>query len=213
LNAHGYLTLASDFRGWGQSDDAPNFFWTGPVIDSLNAISALESVPAADTSRVGMWGHSMGGGATTDAIAIDPRINAAVIYAPTRADKMASRRWWRVPPVDKEFYDLYWGKAYYDARHDYRFLTKASPINYMHLVEMPIQIHIGSADTMCPPEWSEEIRDALQEAGKEVEYFTYIGQGHALHSEHWELFMQRVTEFYNQYIKLEGINNDTETQP
>jgi dipeptidyl aminopeptidase/acylaminoacyl peptidase len=201
LSAHGYLTLAPDFRGWGQSDNAPNFFWTGQVIDSLNAISALESVPAADTNRIGMWGHSMGGGATTDAITVDSRIDAAVIYAPTRADKMASRRYRRTPPVDDDYFDWTWDRAYFDARRDSNFLTKASPINYMHLVEMPVQVHIGSADTMCPPQWSEEIRDALQDAGKDVEYFSYTGAGHAFHGDDWRLFMERVTEFFDRNVK------------
>jgi len=70
LAQHGYLTIAPDFRGWGGSDSGSNFFRTGLVIDALNLLSSLPSLPQADPQRVGMWGHSMGGGVTTKAITI-----------------------------------------------------------------------------------------------------------------------------------------------
>lgn len=34
-----------------------------------------------------------------------------------------------------------------------------------------------------------------------VKYLTYPGQGHALHGESWDLFMQRVSDFYDQYVQ------------
>jgi dienelactone hydrolase len=212
LNSQGYLTLAPDFRGWGQSDHGPNFFWTGQVIDTLNAISSLSSVPEADTSRVGMWGHSMGGGATADAITIDSRIQAAVIYAPTSSDKFASQRWRTTPMVDRTYTDQDLSRAYYDARRDRNFLSRASSLNYLHLVTIPVQIHIGTADTMTPPEWAEQIYEALQTAGKKVEYFTYPGERHAFDDANWHLFMQRVSDFFEQHLKNGGKNNDQESQ-
>jgi dipeptidyl aminopeptidase/acylaminoacyl peptidase len=44
----------------------------------------------------------------------------------------------------------------------------------------------------------------LQAAGKEVEYFSYSGAGHAFDGEHWDLFMERVTEFYDRALREEG---------
>jgi dipeptidyl aminopeptidase/acylaminoacyl peptidase len=201
LNSRGYLTLAPDFRGWGQSDQAPNYFWTGPVIDALNAISSLSSVPQADPHRVGMWGHSMGGGATTDAITVDARIKAAIIYAPTHANKLDSQRWRRTPSVDRAYLDPDLNRAYNDAGQDADFLRRASSINYLSQVTAPVQIHIGTDDTMTYPSWARQIRDGLQATRKEVEYFTYPGQGHALHDESWDLFMQRVSDFFDRYVK------------
>jgi dipeptidyl aminopeptidase/acylaminoacyl peptidase len=201
LNGRGYLTLAPDFRGWGQSDRARNYFWTGQVIDTLNAIGSLSSVAQADPQRVGMWGHSMGGGATADAIAVDRRIKAAVIYAPTSADKAASRRWRRTPPVSPPSSDLKLEQAYRDASFDYNFLNRASPLNYFEYVAAPVQIHSGTADTMCPPDWAEDIYHALQAAGKEVQYFSYPGEGHAFDGRGWEVFMGRVGDFFDRYVQ------------
>jgi dipeptidyl aminopeptidase/acylaminoacyl peptidase len=202
LNGRGYLTLAPDFRGWGQSNQAPNYFWTGQLIDTLNAIGSLASVPQANSQRVGMWGHSMGGGTTADAIAVDRRIKAAVIYAPTSADKAASWRWRRTPSVVSLAYsDLKLEQAYREAGLDYNFLERVSPINYFEFVVAPVQIHSGTADTMCPPDWARDIYKALQSAGKEAKFFSYPGQGHAFDGESWQVFMGRVGDFFDRYVR------------
>jgi dipeptidyl aminopeptidase/acylaminoacyl peptidase len=203
LNEQGYLTIAPDFRGWGQSDHAKNYFWTGQTIDTLNAIGSLSSVPQADPDRVGMWGHSMGGGATTDAITIDPRIKAAVIYAPTSADKDTSRRWQRAPSAYPAKVGLDLLQAYAEAWIDPNFMYRASPIHHFDLVVAPVQLHIGTEDTMTPPYWTDNIHKALLLAGKDVEYFVYPGQGHAFHGESWLLFMRRVSDFFDRHLKKE----------
>jgi hypothetical protein len=40
----------------------------------------------------------------------------------------------------------------------------------------------------------------LQAADKDVEYFGYPGQGHALEGESWDLFMERVTGFFDRTL-------------
>jgi dienelactone hydrolase len=64
----------------------PSLFHTGLVVDVVNLMNAIPSIPQADPSRIGMWGHSMGGGITTKILTIDPRVKAAVLYAPNSAD-------------------------------------------------------------------------------------------------------------------------------
>ncbi len=200
LARRGYLTIAPDFRGWGQSDSGDNFFRTGLVIDILNLISSLPSLPQADPERVGMWGHSMGGGATTKAITINSRIKAAVLYAPVSADDtVVLRRWGRFTGGGSADDPL--RRAYREAVRNRDFVRLTSPINYFDFVTAPVQIHQGTADTTTPPKWSEAIRDGLQAAGKEVEYFSYPGQGHAFQGESWSLFMQRVVAFFDRYLK------------
>jgi dipeptidyl aminopeptidase/acylaminoacyl peptidase len=90
--------------------------------------------------------------------------------------------------------------AYTDAVSNPELLYRISPVNYFDFVLAPVQIHIGAADTRTPPEWSATIHQALRDAGKEVEYFTYPGQGHAFEGEHWRLFMERVTDFFDRHL-------------
>jgi len=216
LSGRGYLTFAPDFRSWGESDVDNSFFSTGQVIDVLNLVSSLSSVPEADTERVGMWGHSMGGGVTTKAITIDPRIKAAVLYAPVSADDaQVLARWGTgckggqpggtgeecagaevlISDIDEHLH-----VAYQYAVSDPQFLYQVSPINYLDGAIAAVQIHIGGADTTTPPEWSDAIRRALQEADKEVEYFAYPGQKHAFEGEAWRLFMERVADFFDRHL-------------
>lgn len=100
LAEHGYITIASDYRSWGKSDIGYSFFYSGLVIDVVNLINAVPSLPKADPNRVGIWGHSMGGGVTMKVLTIlgnrvvpsvseeriETTINAAVLYSPVSAD-------------------------------------------------------------------------------------------------------------------------------
>jgi pimeloyl-ACP methyl ester carboxylesterase len=76
LNRHGYLTLSSDYRSWGDSDVGYSLFYSGLVIDVINLMNAIPSIPEADPERIGMWGHSMGGGVTAKVLVIDPFLPA-----------------------------------------------------------------------------------------------------------------------------------------
>lgn len=218
LNRRGYLTIAPDFRSWGESDLGDSFFSTGQVIDTLNLISALAWLPEADPARIGMWGHSMGGGITTKAITIDPRIKAAVLYAPVSADDAQVLARWgtgcRGGGEDEPDQDCAGAEvlthstnqslylAYQQVASDTQFLYQMSPINYLDWVLAPVQIHIGTADTRTPPEWSSTIYKALLDKGKEVEYFTYTGQGHSFEGKHWRLFMERVADFFDRHLEV-----------
>jgi dipeptidyl aminopeptidase/acylaminoacyl peptidase len=106
LVRRGYITIASDYRSWGDSDIGPSFFYSGLAIDVINLLNAIPSVPQADPSRVGMWGHSMGGGVTMKVLAIlggrvvpsdneeriakfpegETTVKAAVLYSTVSAD-------------------------------------------------------------------------------------------------------------------------------
>ncbi len=186
LASRGFLTISPDFRGWGRSDTGENVFRSGLAIDVMNLISSLPSLPQADLDRVGIWGHSMGGGAVAWTIAIDPRVKASLLYAPVSADASDRRRFGGGGP-DRS--DSVW-------RDDPAFIDKISPINYFDGVTGPVQIHQGDADTTTPPRWARAIRDALTAAGKDVTYFEYEGQGHALKGDAWRTFMQRTADFF-----------------
>ena len=100
LAGHGYITLASDYRSWGDSDIGSSFFYSGLVTDVINLLNAIPSIPEADPDRIGMWGHSMGGGVTMKVLTVmggrvppsdrkeltETRIKAAVLYSPVSAD-------------------------------------------------------------------------------------------------------------------------------
>jgi dipeptidyl aminopeptidase/acylaminoacyl peptidase len=201
LARNGFLTLAPDFRGWAGSTSGSNYFRTGLVIDALNLISSLDSIPQADTRYIGMWGHSMGGGVTLTSLVVDSRIDAAVLYA----------------PVSGDFADNYekWGDAnseamgegdtvrdlYVEAVEDANYVRQVSPINYLKHVQAPVQIHQGTVDVTTPPGWAEAIAEGLSAAEKDIEYFAYEGQNHAFQGAAWRLFLDRITAFYDAELR------------
>lgn len=108
LAQHGYITLASDYRSWGDSDIGESFFYSGLAIDVINLLNAIPSIEQADPNRVGMWGHSMGGGVTMKVLTIlggrvasndsegriETTVKAAVLYSTVSADTLdVINRW------------------------------------------------------------------------------------------------------------------------
>jgi pimeloyl-ACP methyl ester carboxylesterase len=220
LNRRGYLTVAPDYRTWGASDWGPSLFHTGLVADVLNLLSSLPSIPEADSSRVGMWGHSMGGGITSKVLVLDERVKAAVLYASNSADDAdLIARWgrgclpgetqatttcnpaeWLPPDLPPGVVDAYLAVA-----ADPAALAQVASIGFLDRVTAPVQIHIGSADgaehNATPPEWSVKTYEAYRAAGVPVELFTYEGQGHLFVGTAWSEFMERVGAFFDANVK------------
>ena len=220
---HGYLVLAPDLRSWGESDSDLSLFHMGLVVDVLHLISSLPSLPAADPARVGLWGHSMGGGITTKVLTIDDRVQAAVLYAPNSADDADLIARWGpgclpgqseaagdrcnpaeiippdTPPVLIE--------TYLSAAADGDFLQQVAPLYHLGNVTAPLQIHIGTADgellQQTPPEWSEKLAAALQEAGRDAVTFTYSGQGHFFTGESWNTLLDRALGLFDEQLKAD----------
>jgi len=218
---HGYLVLAPDLRSWGESDSGLSLFHMGLVIDVLNLISSLSSVPEADTSHVGLWGHSMGGGIATKVLTLDDRVQAAVLYAPNSADDADLIARWgpgclpgqseaagdrcnpaEIIPPDTSPTLI---EAYLSAAADGEFLQQVAPLYHVENIIAPVQIHVGTADgeflAETPPEWSEKLAAALMTAGREAAYFTYPRQGHFFTGESWTTLLDRALALFDEQLK------------
>lgn len=139
----------------------------------------------------------MGGGLVAKAICIDERIAAAVLYAPVSGWDLDNIFKWgnSVNPSDPL------AGVYYETIQDESFLRVTSPLFHFHFVRCPVQIHIGTADRVAPPGWSQAIRDSLELAGRVVEYFEYPGEGHAFSWPSWRLFKDRVITCYRRTLR------------
>jgi cephalosporin-C deacetylase-like acetyl esterase len=81
----GFVVLVHDHRGFGASDGQPRFDvdpWR-QIADWRYAITYLESHPAVDADRIGLWGTSYAGGHAMVLGATDRRLKAVVAQVPT----------------------------------------------------------------------------------------------------------------------------------
>lgn len=88
----GYLALAFDYRGFGESEGPRwRLIPEEQVEDILSALTYLAGREEADPTRLGLWGISFGGGHAVAAAAADPRARAVVAQVPVAN----GRRWLR----------------------------------------------------------------------------------------------------------------------
>ncbi len=189
LATNGYITVASDYRGHGQSEvdgqrgggHRPEF-----AIDVLNLIASIENIEKADQNRIGIWGHSMGGEVSLRAAEATDRVKAIVLWAPTSANASDNAN-------------------FYGGRHNANTNNPEndgiSPINYLRYISAPISLHQGLVDVEVKPEWSKQLNDALKIEGKTVEYFEYEGQDHNFRNLGWEMISKRTIAFFDTYLK------------
>jgi dipeptidyl aminopeptidase/acylaminoacyl peptidase len=119
----GYIVLAFDYRGWGQSESQLMAMEQQPKPDEKNemtlrvkairwpmnytdqtgdiraAISFVAGEPNVDANRIGLWGSSYGGGLVTWVAGNDPRVKCVAAQVPGMGGA-------RGPAAMKSTYDL-----------------------------------------------------------------------------------------------------------
>ena len=193
LARQGYLTIAPDYRNYGESSAGESLLLVGYVKDVLNLVNSVKEIENADSSRIGMWGHSMGGGIAIKASVISSQIKAVALFGSVGADEKDNYYWnsltrskvrsmFGLPPQNPGPY------------------AWASAINYLDSAP-PMSIHHGEADSQVPIEFSEKLYKKMIEMNRPVYYYTYPGQEHVFQGEDWDLAMERVLTFFDKYLK------------
>lgn len=203
LARRGYVVLHSDYRGHAESDNDPSTdkkFRLGYAEDVINAIFALRAanLPFIDTERIGMLGHSMGGGvawriATTQSDLVD----AYVQFAPVSADERDNFEKWtkRNTETAQQIESLHGTPT-----ENPTFWDNISPIHFFRNISAPILIHHGTADDSVPLAWSQRAAEVLQREGKDSTLEVYPNEPHEF-IDAWPTVMQRTTTFFDKHVK------------
>lgn len=212
FSREGFIVLKPDYRGHGNSEGNPEGAYYSPAytIDVLNAVSSVKRFKDADSNRIGMWGHSMGGSITLQSMVVTKDIKVGVIWAGVVASyEDMAKNWSRgrpwVPSQREQAFRRPGRQALIDKYGDFDknpdFWNSISPISYVRDISGPIQLHHGTADDDVPILFSERLNEALQNAGKEVEFYSYPDADHNISGASFNLAMQRSLEFFNRYLK------------
>ena len=211
----GYIVLRSDYRGHGNSegDAAGGYGSPAYTIDVLNAVAAIKGFSDADPDRIGMWGHSMGGGIALRAMVTTANIKAGVIWAGTVASyaELFQRRWGAsaggdnpLPTLEPNSRRWRWLpdmlETYGTPEENPSFYAAISPNTFLNDLSGPIQLHHGTADTSVPVEYSEILQTQIQAVGRPVELFVYEGDNHNL-SVNFATAMARSIRFFDIHVK------------
>jgi len=208
LATNGYVVFKIDYRGHGDSEGEATGGYSSPAytVDVLNAVSSLQRFPGVNPEKMGLWGHSMGGHLTLRSMVTVKSIKAGVIWAGVVGSYQDMMTNWRrnrpfptpagrLSRIGQELTDTY---GSWDVNPD--FWASISPIDNVADISGPIQLHHGTADGDVPLAFSESLYQAMQNAGKEVEFYTYPDNDHNI-SQAFSTAMQRTVEFYDRFLK------------
>ena len=203
LARHGYVVLHSDYRNHADSSKDPGTdanFRLGYTEDVINAVLAAQNsgLDFVDKEKVGMLGHSMGGGVTQNVLVVKPSlVQAAVLFAPVSGDQRLNYERWvsRRSEVVEQIEKIY---GQYTEEVD--FWDGISASTFYGKITAPVLIHHGTADDSVPLEWSEEMQGRLEEAGVNSTLHIYDGEPHEFTTA-WPQVMEQTVDFFDKYLK------------
>ncbi|OGH10800.1 MAG: hypothetical protein A3B38_03810 [Candidatus Levybacteria bacterium RIFCSPLOWO2_01_FULL_36_13] len=213
LSKNGFITLAPDFLGFGESD-APADSFEGRFQTYTTALTLLSSLPtlnkvfeseyagtiSANLEKIGIWGHSNGGHIALVSLAITGNAYPTVLWA----------------PVSKSFpYSILYYTDEYDDQgellrkslsnfEDLYDIELFSPEKYYKWIKAPILVNQGLNDQEVPYWWSDELVETLEKNDVNVSYFKYPGADHNLLPSGWSNAVLNTINFYKEQFS-EGL--------
>ncbi len=212
LAAAGYIVFKPDYRGNGDSPGTPYQPYVAPdyVTDSLNALASIEKYKDADPSRIGVWGHSMGGDITLHELVLTHDLKAAVLMAGVVGSYSDLIDWWKVrvaTGVLTTQNDLHTNELvdqmvnlHGTPQTDPGYWNAIDPTQFISDIDAPVLIQVGTADAVVPPKFSQGLAAQLQAAGKNVNYRVYPGADHNLAPDTGMAVAEAIA-FFDQYLK------------
>ncbi len=210
LAENGFITLAPDFLGFGQSsspsaDPFENRFQTYTTALSLLAsLSTLNkglsasygATLQADMSKIGIWGHSNGGHITLATLAISGVIYPTVVWAPVSTSFPYSILYYTDESDDQ-------GKALRKTLAQFETVYNTdlfSPPLYYQWIKAPLQIDQGLSDEEVPYWWSQNLEKTLQKDGDNVTLNVFPNADHNMLPNGWNDAVNKTLQFYKSYF-------------
>jgi dipeptidyl aminopeptidase/acylaminoacyl peptidase len=214
FSRNGYIVFKSDYRGHGNSEGQTDYPEYSPsyTIDILNAISSIKKYKDADPTKIGMWGHSMGGTITLRSLVVSKDIKAADIWAGvvgTYQDLATNHHGSSThvhpsplpgQPTPRPNGRTLLTQQYGDFNTNPNFWASIDPMTFIKDITAPIQIQHGTTDEEVPYVLSQKLDTALQNAGKNVTFYSYEGDDHNI-SNNLTVALQRSVDFFDKYLK------------
>src|SRR3989338_6662859 len=174
---NGFITLAPDFLGYGESDPESNDILEArfeKVVTAMYLVNSICQVPRANCHKLFLWGHSNGGQIALTVLAISERSIPTALWAPVSKPFPYSILYYSDDLDDR---GKMIRKAVADFERDYN-ADDYSVTNYYHYIKEPLQIHQGTADEAVPKTWSDQLVEDLKRVMTDITYYVYTGADH-----------------------------------
>ncbi|MFN2119800.1 MAG: alpha/beta hydrolase family protein [Anaerolineales bacterium] len=212
LASAGYIVFKPDYRGHDRSPGTPYQPYVDPgyVTDSMNALASIRMYRDANPDEIGVWGHSMGGNVTLHELVLTHTFKGAVLMSGVVGSYSGLIDWWaqrvatgvlttqndlQADQMLLEMIDLHG-----TPQTDPGFWNAIDPTRFLSDVTAPVLIQVGTADTVVPQSFSEDLAAALRANGKTVTFNIFPGADHNLAPDTPSAMAQAVA-FFNQYLK------------
>ena len=198
LAENGFLTLAPDFLGYGESDPESNDILEArfeKVVTAMYLVNSICQVPRANCHKLFLWGHSNGGQIALTVLAISGRSIPTALWAPVSKPFPYSILYYSDDLDDR---GKMIRKAVADFERDYN-ADDFSVTNYYHYIKEPLQIHQGTADEAVPKAWSDQLAEDLKQTLTDVTYHSYTGADHNMNPV-WNTVVARDVAFFTDNL-------------
>lgn len=208
LASRGYAVLEPEPRGslgFGRKHYMSSMKQWGLAMqdDITDGAMHLVNEGLVDKSRMCLYGGSYGGYATLQGLVKDPDLwRCGVAYvAVTDLELMQTVQWSDTARLT-DFYETDFKRRVGDKDADREQFLKTSPAKNADKIKADLMLVMGAQDVRVPIIHGTTMRDAMQRAGKPVDYVVYNDEAHGFNKhENVVDFYTRVEKFFEKNLK------------
>ncbi len=188
----GYIMFTLDNRGSanrGFEFESAVFRHLGvnEMKDQLEGVKFLKSKPYVDTNRMGVHGWSFGGFMTTSLMTTYPDVFKVAVAGG--------------PVIDWKYYEVMYGERYMDTpQTNPEGFEETSVLNKIQNLKGKLLIIHGGVDPVVVPQNSMDLLLKAQEAGVQVDFYTYPNSEHNVRGRQRIHLMQKITDYFEDYL-------------
>ena len=189
----GYIVFILDNRGSenrGRDFEQATFRQLGQIEmqDQMKGVDFLRTLPYVDMHRLGVHGWSFGGFMTISLMTNYPDVFKVGVAGG--------------PVIDWEWYEVMYGERYMDTpEQNPEGYAKTSLISKAGNLKGKLQIIIGYNDPTVVPQHALSFLQACAEAGTQPDFFVYPGEGHNMMGHNSVHLHERITQYFEDYLK------------
>ncbi|MCB9252514.1 MAG: S9 family peptidase [Flavobacteriales bacterium] len=204
LANRGYAVLQINFRGsvgYGRKFKEASFKQWGRDMqnDITDGVKWLVQEGIADSNRIAIYGGSYGGYATLAGITFTPDLYACAIDYVGVSNLLSFMK--TIPPYWKPYLEMMY-EMVGNPETETEMLKAASPVFHVDKIVTPLFVAQGAMDPRVNKAESDQIVDALQKRGIEVEYMVKEDEGHGFRNEENQFeFYKAMEKFLKKHMK------------